>query len=148
MQKPPDTVLPMMLNHTDTFDLESPSWILFLELYENLDLDPKDSIKIAAIRQKGLLVSAQNEKIRIQEAMQNIGMYYKNRAFVLTELIDAKPVVYVPLLWYFKKLYTNVCNNVEKSLPESQIDSSELYFTSVDDFEHVLNFASDDETCE
>ena len=41
-----------------------------------------------------------------------------------------------------KKLY------VVESMPEPKLDSSELDFASVDDFEVVMNFGSDDEICE
>ena len=71
-------------------------------------------------------------------------IYIKNMATILSELIDVKAAIYTPLLSYFKKLYSNV----EKSMPEPEIESSELYFACGDDFEHVLNFVSDDEICE
>ena len=89
------------------------------------------------------LVGAHNKKIRIR-GYKNIKIYYRNRASILSELIAMFMLCCLcPIAVVFKKLCTNLCNNVVKTMPE--IDTSELYFEYGYDFEHFFNFNSDDD---
>ena len=54
--------LPEKLNVKEVSNLEHNVWATLLAFYENLDLDPLDPIKISAVRQLGLLRSAEMEK--------------------------------------------------------------------------------------
>ena len=85
---------PLRIRQTKTEKLEArevcslASWTRLLAFYENLDLDPLDSVKIAAIRHCGLLKSAKLEKVQVEEALQNVHNHYTFKANLLASIVS------------------------------------------------------------
>lgn len=79
LEKPTYRQIPETLYVSSIQDLNHKDWVELQNVKENIELHPWDTVKIAAIRQKGLIESAANEKILLERSMQNVTNYYFHR---------------------------------------------------------------------
>ncbi len=145
--KPTFPRLPESLKASELYDLDHAAWTSLVVLTEECNLDALDSVKIAAIRQKGLINSAVTEKIRIISAMNNVLQHYQGKINVLRKMLTNKDEfndALDPVLWYFEQFYSSVHERMTENFAERRDDMlSDVALT--DEFQNCMNLNSDDE---
>lgn len=137
--KPSNLSLPKSLNSSEICKLDSPEWISLQQLKEECSLDPLDNVKIAAIRQKGLLDSANFERKQLERHMHNVLAHFHERSDCLKQIMtEETPEILckLPILHYnqvalqatheYMKENFSTVTNIKPQVDDDEFDLADI----------------------